>query len=205
MKKLYITTLIFLLFCLASCGKSEKKETITALTSEKWINAYTGEAYSFNEDGTGTHGNLSITYTISENELLIMEGASATKADSYTLDFSSEIKRITPENAKTYYVTESDYETVGKAIREESIQTLTSVEWWTRVLGTNYIQFDKIGVGWYLETSGTRQFSWEMASNTSVTITLDGEGTMTLNIVNDDGDLKLVNANTHTTVYVPKK
>lgn len=176
-----------------------------ALFLGEWKNVRDGDTYAFEEGGSGLHDATAVQYSIEESYIYVIEGAGSTQAKKFQLDISGEYSKLIPDGENTFYVPSADYEVVGAQVREESIGCLTSVEFWKNTKGINYVQFQS-GGGYFLLSGVTLGLSWEMLDNDTVKLSVDYEGgyTITLDIVNDGGNLKLIDHGSGEVMYIPK-
>lgn len=189
------------LLSLCACGGARDP-----LAGTSWINVNDGDCYTFNADGTGTHGDKEITYTLEGTALSITEGVATPTPKSFTLDDASTPTKLTPDPTFSYYVPAEEYETIGAQVREENIATLMSCEFWSSTSALSYMQFLENGTGWVLVTGSTFSHEWEMLDNNTVQSTLYNNGTTmttTLDIIGGDQPM-LIDPSTHVVLWKPK-
>ncbi len=211
MKKcIAVVTVLMLIFSLCACdvaggGASTPKGL---LCSEKWRNVNDGDFYQFNSDGTGLHESAETTYTIEGNKVTVVEGASSVVGKTFTLDQSTSVVKLIPEDKSTYYVLESKYEEVGAKVREENIAILLETEEFRNAIGTtfNYLAFMENGQGWFITMqTGTCSMNWEVIDNNTIkcSVTVNGvTNTITLDIIGNNGSPQLVNTKGEV-AYIP--
>lgn len=180
-------------------------DTLTALTEDKWINVDNGDEYLLARDGTGKHGDMTLTYTLDENNVAIVEGVSSVQAKNFVWDRDNSIPRLVPENENTYYVRERDYDEISKLVTEENIKILVSQEFWKASTELAYMQFLEDGSGWVIMVGTTLAMTWEMVDNNTVKSHVDygyeGGQDVELDIINDNGNYQLIAGN--GTYYTP--
>ncbi len=176
---------------------------LTELTEDSWINVNNGDVYSLQKDGTGTHNETAITYTLLDDTLAIVEGLSTVQAKEFQWDRNGAIPRLIPDGENQFYVRERDYDEISKQITEENISILLSQEFWKASSATAFLSFLEGGFGWVVMTGQTLSMTWEMVDNNTVKCHLDYNGgkNMTLDIINDNGNYRLTTGN--GTVYTP--
>ncbi len=174
-----------------------------------WKNANDGDAYILEADGVGKHDDVDISYTVDlENKTVsIVEGVSSVQGKVFVLNESGTYVRLIPQDENCYYVLEKDYEEVSKLVQAETLQVLLTYEWWKSTKALNYISFFEGGGGWFLLTDFTASMQWEFVDNNTIKVSVTTDTTFTLNldVVNDNGDLKLLNSSDGSVTYVPKQ
>ncbi len=186
--------------------KALYEKLISAISGE-WINAIDADTYVFLEDGTGTHEDTAIKYTIDmENLILSVEGLTSATAKTFSIDFLSATPKLIPENSDDYYVQAENYEAISQAIRDEYTALLTSYEHWSNTQGLNYIMFSEDGGGFFLLSGTTLGMTWEWIDNNTIKLSFKYNGTSYSNVVTitetEDGP-RLVN-DENVVQFIPK-
>lgn len=114
----------------------------------KWINVKNGDVYCFDLDGVATHDETSATYQIEGDLVHIFVGVAALIPTTLTINRQAKYPRLVVEDMSSYYVPSTEYEAISAALRDETTQYLTSVEFWTAPASgvVNYVSFNKNGV-----------------------------------------------------------
>lgn len=156
-----------------------------AAVSCEWVNVNDMDRYIFNQDGTGTHGEKTITFTIDpENQLLsVTEGVSSPTTQEFTLDLENNPPRLIPNPPATYYVDADHYDAIAQEIRDEYTDILTGYEYWSNTRGLNYIMFDGAGGGFFLLSGATLGMQWEWMDNNTIKASFEYSGTKYSNIL----------------------
>lgn len=183
------------------------EELYTAVYGE-WVNVNDMDSYVFGQNGTGTHGEMSIEYTIDpENMLLsVVEGVANITARDFSIDLESSTPKLTPEDAVTYYVEAENYDTIAQQIREEYTDILTSYEYWSNTQGLNYIMFAEYGGGWFLLSGTTLDMRWTWEDNNTIKVSFEYDGTTysnILTIINTNEGPRMIN-DQNIVQYIPK-
>lgn len=173
------------------------RELYDALCCE-WINVNDMDHYVFRQDGTGTHEEKEVEFTVDpENMLLsVTEGVTGTTTQEFTIDLEYKTPRLIPKNAATYYVEEKNYETIAQQIRDEYTEILTGYEYWSNTQGLNYIMFGESGGGFFLLSGTTLGMTWEWVDNNTIKASFEYSGTTysnVLTIINTTDGPRLVN------------
>lgn len=213
MKKLISLLLVFvMLLSLCACGGTAgtevppTEETTEATKSPdellrealvgQWQNVNDGDIYNFQADGTGTHGDMSITYRVENETVYVVEGTASLAEKVFTLDTASDVAKLIPEDRSTYFVAPENYETIAEQIRAEYTSVLMAPEYWSNTQGLNYIIFSENGGGWFLLSGVTLGLNWEWVDNNTIKLSFVYEGTTYSNVVSiyvDDDGAKLIN------------
>lgn len=220
MKKLLSLLLIFvMLLSLCACAGTEvpaivEEEETTQSPDEllqealvgQWQNVCDGDIYTFNDDGTGTHGEFSITYRVEDEVIYIVEGVASMEEDVYTLDTSGNVAKLVPEDRKTYFVAPENYDAIAQQLRAEYLTILQQPEYWSNTQGLNYVMFTGEGSGWFLLSDITLTLNWEWLDNNTIKLSFDYNGTTyssTVDIVVGDNGPQLINAE-GVVMYLPR-
>ena len=208
-----ISLLLALVLCLSLCAcgnnaNSKKTETLINAISGEWVNVNDMDRYVFQQDGTGTHEGKTVEFTIDPESMLlsVTEGVASAATQEFSIDLESNVKRLIPQNAETYYVEAENYDTIAQQIREEYTEILTGYEYWSNTQGLNYIMFDESGGGGFLLSGATLGMQWEWVDNNTIEISMEDSGTTYSNvvtIVNTADGPRLVNDQL-VVQYVPK-
>ncbi len=172
-------------------------ELYAAIACE-WINVNDMDSYVFQQDGTGTHGDKAVEFTIDPENLLltVTEGVSSITTREFTIDLENKTPRLVPKDAATYYVETKNYDAIAQQIRAENTDILTSYEYWSNTQGLNYIMFSENGGGWCLLSGLTLGMQWEWQDNNTIRISFDYYGTTyasVVTIINTTEGPRLVN------------
>ena len=214
MKKLFSLLLVFvMLLSLCACGGTEAPAIEEEETTEEptlspdeilqealvgqWQNIYDGDIYTFNADGTGTHGEISITYRVENETIYIVEGVASLDEEVFTLDTAADVAKLIPEDRHTYFVSPENYETIAQQLRSEYLTFLMEPEYWSNTQGLNYVMFTGEGSGWFLLSGTTLGLSWEWLDNNTIKMSFEYNGTAyssTVDIVSTDSGPRLINA-----------
>lgn len=186
-----------------------REEQLIALFAGVWKNAADGDTYTLETDGTGKHDDVTITYSWDlENETIsIVEGVSSVQGKVFALDNAVAFPRLVPEGENTYYVREENYEEVSKLVQEETWQVMQTYEWWKSTKALNYISFFENGGGWFLLSGYTTGLKWEFVDNNTIKMTVETDSTftITLDVVNENGEMKMLNSSDGSVTYIPKQ
>lgn len=194
----------------------EAKETeFLRRVSGEWINAADGDTYTLNEDGTGSHDNVSCRYTVNTDEetVTISEGVGRISETIMMLRNDGDREMLVPEFKSCYYVRPAEYDVISKELREETTEVLVSQYAWTGVQsGTNvvnYLGFFEGGTGWlyFSFVNSVIPTSWDFVDNNTVRVELEYDGVLraiTLDVENENGTKQLINGETGEVAYVPK-
>ena len=176
---------------------------LTELTADSWINVNSGDVYTLRKDGTGTHNDIAVTYTVSEDTVAIVEGLGSVQAKNFQWDRYNPVPRLIPDNENVYYVRSRDYDSISRQIKDENIRILLSQEFWKASNDVAFLQFLEGGTGWVVMTGTTLGMTWEMVDNNTVKCHLDYNGGQNMNLVvfNDNGTYTLLGDK--GTNYVP--
>lgn len=178
--------------------REKQLKDLYAAVSCEWVNVNDMDRYVFNLDGTGTHDEKTVKFTIDpDNKILsVTEGATSSATTEFTIDLENNPPRLTPKNAATYYVEAENYEAIAKEIRDEYTDILTSYEYWSNTRGLNYIMFGESGAGFFLLSGTTLGMEWEWVDNNTIKATFEYSGTKysnILTIINTTDGPRLVN------------
>ncbi len=159
-------------------------EELYASVAGEWINVNDMDSYVLEEDGTGTHGEKSVEFTIAPDTLKmsVTEGVTSSTAREFSVDLESKTPKLTPNDAATYYVQAENYEAIAQEIRKEYTDILTGYEYWSNTQGLNYIMFSESG-GWFLLSGTTLGMNWEWVDNNTIKISFVYSGTTYSNVV----------------------
>lgn len=191
----------------AALREKQLEDLYTAVSCE-WVNVNDMDRYVFNPDGTGTHGEKTVDFTIDpDNKVLsVTEGATSSATTEFTIDLENNPPRLIPKNAATYYVAAENYEAIAQEIRDEYTDILTSYEYWSNTRGLNYIMFGESGAGFFLLSGTTLGMEWEWVDNNTIKATFEYSGTKysnILTIINTTDGPRLVN-DQNVVQFVPR-
>lgn len=171
----------------------------------KWYNIKGNDTYTFDENGIGLHDTLSITYSVSDDHVFILENISDIMPNELVVDQKMGFTRLIASD--TYYVQEQEYYRLSSSAREQTTKILTSVEFWKAKAAVNYLQFTEGGGGWFLVQGETDPLKWEFVDNDTIKLTVTtsvGTNTLTVNVVNKQGTYQLTD-DAGNVKYTPKK
>lgn len=169
-----------------------------ASVSREWVNVNDMDRYVFQQDGTGTHEEKAVEFSIDPENLLlsVTEGVASPTTREFTIDLEYKTPRLVPNDAATYYVEEQNYDAIAQQIRDEYTEILTSYEYWSNTQGLNYIMFGESGGGWFLLSGTTLGMQWEWLDNNTIKVSFEYSGTKysnVLTIINTTDGPRLVN------------
>ena len=118
------------LFSAAPAGGAGAVDKV--LLSDDWRNINDEDTYSFYADGTGKHGNISLSYSFAagSDSLELTEGMGTVSTRNMHLNSDWAVPRLIPADKDTFYVRACDYEEISETVRSENISILTSVVSW---------------------------------------------------------------------------
>lgn len=210
------------MFGAASVGGANLVDKV--LLSDVWRNINDEDIYSFNADGSGKHGNISLSYSYSADSktLEITEGMGSVSSCSMRLNTDGAFPRLIPADRDTYYVRACDYEEISEIVRSENISILTSVGSWQSLntwtgrstdkgTGDTRLVFAEGGKGRVLfilnmQTYVDEPLYWEMLDNDTVDCSFTAFGKemdLDLDIRNKDGEYILYVHNDPSIYYLP--
>lgn len=211
MKKVIALMLaVVLLFALAACGADDA--VAKQLQADSWINVNNADTYVFGEDGTGTHDDISISYSVEDGKIMVTEGTGSIAATEFTLNTEGEVPKLIKSDDNSYYVPSANYDEISEQIKQENTKILTSEEFWKVDGKTAYLQFlaaedETEGGGWLVMVNNTFGMEWSFADNNTVKVTaftedMLGHNNVTqLDIINENGSYYLATADGSTTYH----
>lgn len=209
------------LFSTVSAGGSNVVDKV--LLSDDWRNVNDEDIYSFYADGTGKHGNISLSYSYAADSktLEITEGMGSVSSCSMRLNTGGACPRLIPADRDTFYVRACDYEEISEIVRNENISILTAVGSWQSVsradqpggkgVGDARLVFIEGGKGRMLFYLNMQKYVdvplfWEMLDNDTVDCSFTAFGKemdIDLDIRNKDGEYILYVHNDPSICYLP--
>ena len=166
--------------------------------AQSWWNIHDGDVYHLNADGSGSHNEISLTYTMDADVLSVTEGVASLQTRRFRLDSAGTYIRLIPEGETSFYVTEDVYKELAPKVRRESIQILMSYESWKASTIDGYLFFNENGTGSlkYPASNINQEITWEMVDNDTLRAYLPvdstKQGVNTMDIVNDNGKYSLM-------------
>ena len=213
-----VAAAIILALLLSACGGSKRDSLSDLITTEDWINVNDGDSYAFYADGSGKHETVSLKYTLdtSSGTVYVTEGVATLSEKAFTLETEGEVIRLVPEDMRTFYVRERDYEKVSAEVRRENERIITETKDWI-IRGENstqfYASFESDGTGkvwlyYKLKLMFTGKMTWEMLDNDTVKLHFSYAGKKyehIVDVVNDNGEYTLRSPLDDSIYYYPDR
>lgn len=192
----------------AELQRLEEERVLNLVTSESWFGIFDGDEYKFNNDGSGSHDGVTLEYRIEDGIIFITEGAAGTTKVELTIDESGSNVKLVMNNADTYFVQKSAFESISEGIRAEYTAELVGHEAWALYNGTQFMMyfiFYENGRGSVLTYAGNYSLEWEFVDNNTLklTVTTTQKQTANYDIVVEAGSYKLIQVTNSSVTMIP--